>query len=185
LLLLYRSPCISFFCSFTLFPLLISLCLGRMAWLGPQLHHRTIDEIVQPIMSEESLSLGDLNFLGASFPDALVVCGDGVFQGLIPSLDRLERFDETVRGVKRIVGTLPAICTVLVVTRQDQGGLTKRHGMCCITAKCYPPVLIVPWHSFPYFQLISRHRCIFRYPLNGTLVRLCPLVPLDMFLESL
>jgi hypothetical protein len=33
-----------------------------MTWFGPQLYDRTIDEVVEAVMSEERLSLGDLNF---------------------------------------------------------------------------------------------------------------------------
>lgn len=45
-----------------------------MTRLSAELNHRTIDKILQTIMREERLCLGDLHLIRATLPYALVIC---------------------------------------------------------------------------------------------------------------
>jgi hypothetical protein len=80
-----------------------------MTWFRPQLHDRTIDEIIEPIMSEERLSFGDLNFVRTAFPNAFIVRCNSVFKCCRACLYRFQGFDKAMRGVKSVIGALPAI----------------------------------------------------------------------------
>lgn len=59
---------------------LIPFALCLMTRFRAQLHHRTVDESVQPIMGEETLRLRYLHLIRAPYPNALVVCCDGVLK---------------------------------------------------------------------------------------------------------
>jgi hypothetical protein len=72
--------------------LLITLRLRRMTWFSTQLHNRAVDEVVQPIMGEESLRLGDLHLVRATLPYTLIVRCDGVFQCRFAGLYGLQGF---------------------------------------------------------------------------------------------
>jgi hypothetical protein len=77
--------------------------------LGAQLHDRAVDEVVQPIVREERLSLRDLYLVGTTLPDAFVVRCDGVFQCCTAGLNGLESLHEAVRRIEGVVGALTAV----------------------------------------------------------------------------
>jgi hypothetical protein len=58
---------------------LIPFRLGCMTWFRPQLHDRAVDEVIETVMGEERLRLGDLDLICTAFPCALVISCDGVF----------------------------------------------------------------------------------------------------------
>ena len=111
-----------------------------MTWLRPQLHDGAIDEVVQPIVREERLRLGDLHFVCAALPDTFVVSRDCIFERSAPAPHALQRFDEAMRGVEGIVGALPTM---------------KGHSVRSIAAQRHSSILVVPRNRFPYLELIA------------------------------